>query len=737
MTWLEPQIHTRARLDEEMTERAFAELAASISNTESVPLFFVDDLEQADGAVKTCLRYNGVEPGKVPEGVDDVDEWIDWLCRPSGTMYRKVHLDEDWYKQAFGALLGSLDTGEMVALLPSGLRGYCYIEPGSGRRVRVSAKVAPHINPEAVLFYKPLPMQKLTMRDFYAFVMRVFSRDDYLLVLYAALAATLIGFLPPWANRVAYGVVVPSGRVRLIAPIAALLVGVTVSSALINVWRNLIMARVSTKLDVTVAAAAFSRLLSLPSSFFKEYESGELAMRLSNISALSMQFVSLFLGTSLTSLLSLTYVFQIAFYAPALALPALLVVLCQAVLTVVVTRITMSYEEASLTENAKVSGIVTALLNGIRKIKLAGAEDRALAKWAHGYARYARSTYNRPPLLQALPALVALVGTFGNVLIFYLAGSTHVSYDRFMAFNVSYGQITGALMAFAAGAGELVKIRPMAEMIKPLLETEPETSDDRPSVSSLTGEIEVSGVSFRYNENAPYVVQDLSFKIRSGEYVAIVGKSGCGKSTIMRLLLGFEVPARGTILYGSHDVSKVNLRSLRQQIGTVMQDGKLFLGDIMSNITISTPSATEDDAWAAAKIADIADDIRKMPMGMRTVVTEGGGSMSGGQRQRLMIARAVCGKHKILMFDEATSALDNKTQRHVSDSLEKLNCTRLVIAHRLSTVRHCDRILVVDGGKIAEEGTYEELIAKGGLFAKLVDRQRLGEGNEGEEDQDA
>ena len=232
-------------------------------------------------------------------------------------------------------------------------------------------------------------------------------------------------------------------------------------------------------------------------------------------------------------------------------------------------------------------------------------------------------------------------------------------------------------------------------------------------------------MSFRYGENSPYVLQDLSFKVRPGEYVALVGKSGCGKSTVMRLLLGFEKPERGTIFYGPHDVQKVDLRSLRQHIGVVMQDGKLFLGDVYSNIVVSTPGATLDDAWEAAKLAGIADDINKMPMGMQTILTEGSGGVSGGQRQRLMIARAVCGKRRILMFDEATSALDNVTQRHVSDSLDSLKCTRIVVAHRLSTVRHCDRILVVDGGRIAEEGTYEELIQKNGLFAELVARQRL------------
>lgn len=282
-------------------------------------------------------------------------------------------------------------------------------------------------------------------------------------------------------------------------------------------------------------------------------------------------------------------------------------------------------------------------------------------------------------------------------------------------------------MALAGIAGQLAQIRPLLDVVRPILEAVPETSEDKPSVESLSGSVEMSDVSFRYDENAPYVLEGLSLRIKPGEYVALVGESGSGKSTILRLMLGFEKPELGAIFYGRYDVQKVDLRSLRQHIGVVMQNGSLFMGDLFSNITISSPSATLDDAWEAAEIAGMADDINNMPMGMQTLVTEGGGGISGGQRQRILIARAVCSKPRILMMDEATSALDNKTQKHVIDSLDSLKCTRVVVAHRLSTVKHCDRILVIDEGKVAEEGTYEELMKKGGIFSKLVERQRLDE----------
>ena len=725
MNWLESQIETRMKLDSELTERAYAKLAASVTDPRHAPSVLAGDIEQADDVVKAALRYCGAQPGAVPADVTDPTERLEYLCRPSGTMHRIIELEPNWYKSAFGALVGRLDSGEPIVLLPLGFHGYYFLEPGSKRKVKVNSATAAHIQKEAVLFYKALPTRPLAIRDLLSFIFGIFDRVDYLLVVLAAAAVALVGLLPPWAYQVAFGTVAPSGQAALIAPIGALLLGVTISSTLITVCRNLVMARVETKVNIYTEAATFARLMSLPASFFKEYASGNLATRVLQVNQLTQQLAAMILNTGLTTLFSLIYVFQIAVFAPQLVLPALAVIMLQAAAAIIATIIESQYQRSAMQASAEVSGLVTALLNGISKIKLAGAEDRAFSRWANSYSEYTSMQYNRPTLVRAVTPVVALIGIVGTIVIYFMAGSTGVSVQNYYAFNIAYGQVAAAIMALTGIAVQVSQIPPMLELVKPILEAEPEVSDGKPSVGSLNGAIEVSGVSFRYNSDSPYIVKDLSFKVRPGEYVALVGKSGCGKSTIMRLLLGFETPERGTIFYGPHDASKVDLRSLRQHIGTVMQDGKLFMGDIFSNITISSPTATLDDAWEAAEIAGVADDIRKMPMGMQTVVTEGGGGVSGGQRQRLMIARAVCGKRRILMLDEATSALDNKTQRHVSDSLDALKCTRVVVAHRLSTVRHCDRILVVDGGKIAEEGTYEELIERNGIFAELVKRQRL------------
>ncbi|MBR3225382.1 MAG: ATP-binding cassette domain-containing protein [Atopobiaceae bacterium] len=727
----ETQIEARARLNDAMEEQAYAQLARSVSSKEQRDSFADDELP-LDKAAKTCLKYLQAEPGAVPDGVDDPDERLDWLCRPSSTMRRKIRLEKRWHRRTYGTILAHLDTGEAVALLPWGLSGYHFVNPSTGRKSKVTDSVAKHICEEALLFYKPLPAKPLGIRDLVFFIFDLFDRRDYAIVIGAALIVTLVGLAPAWANKIAFQLVAPSGQFGLIGPVAALLLGATVCGLLTTICRNLVTASMTTKAEVVTEAAIFSRVLSLPATFFKRFSSGNLANRIGNVYSLVQKLVTAVFGSGLTSLFALIYIVQITTFAPALALPAFAVVAAQVVLTVSITLTIVSYEKKTKRANSRLSGLVGALLNGVPKIKLAGAEKRAFARWSKTYSEYAELSYNRPWALRALQPLVAFVALLGNAFIYYYAAKTHVSVADFMAFSAAYGQVSFALMEFASIAGQTAEVKPMLDLVLPILETAPEADEGKPSVESLDGSIRVSDVTFSYGEGGPTILRDLSFTVRPGEYVALVGKSGCGKSTILRLLLGFETPDSGSIYYGPHDVQRVDLRSLRQHIGTVLQDGKLFMGDMASNITLSTPGATIDDAWTAAEVAGIADDIRKMPLGMQTLVSEGSGGVSGGQRQRLLIARAVCGNRRILLFDEATSALDNKTQKHVSESLDALACTRLVIAHRLSTVRNCDRILVVDGGRIAEEGSYDELVAKGGLFHELVKRQMLDSGDSAE-----
>ena len=429
--------------------------------------------------------------------------------------------------------------------------------------------------------------------------------------------------------------------------------------------------------------------------------------------------------TGLTSLFSLIYISQIFAYAPMLVVPALGILFVTVVFSVVSSLVQMKLNTQQMELYSKESGMTYALITGIQKIRLAGAEKRAFARWGNLYAKCADAAYGPSTFTDLNPVISLAISLTGTLIMYTLSVKSGISVADYYAFNTAYGMVSGAFMSLAGIALTAAQIKPVLTMVKPFFDAVPEVSDGKQVLTRLSGGIELNNVSFRYSENMPLILDNLSLKIRPGQYVAIVGKTGCGKSTLMRLLLGFEHPKKGAIYYDGRDLEKIDLRSLRRRIGVVMQNGKLFQGDIYSNIVISAPWLGRKEAWEAAELAGIADDIRNMPMGMDTVISEGSGGISGGQRQRLMIARAIAPKPKILMFDEATSALDNLTQKKISESLNSLKCTRIVIAHRLSTIKQCDRILVLDKGKIIEDGKYEELIAKNGFFAELVARQRL------------
>ena len=419
------------------------------------------------------------------------------------------------------------------------------------------------------------------------------------------------------------------------------------------------------------------------------------------------------------------YITQVFIYAKELVIPSLCITLATLVFSVVSSLIQMRLSKRQMELSSKMSGMTYQFLTGVQKIKLSGSETRAFSRWLNHYTKEAALSYNPPKFILFNGVISSAISLIGTIVMYFFAVQSNVSVADYTAFNAAYGMLSGALMSVANIALTTARIEPILEMAKPIMETQPEVSEGKQIITKISGDIELSHVSFRYEDNSPLVVDDLSLKIRPGQYVAIVGKTGCGKSTLLRLLLGFEKPQKGAVYYDGKDIETVDLRSLRKKIGVVTQNGKLFQGDIYSNIVISAPYLSVDDAWKAAEIADIADDIRRMPMGMHTIISEGAGGISGGQKQRLMIARAVAPDPKILMFDEATSALDNITQKKVSEALDSLKCTRIVIAHRLSTIKQCDRIIVLNGGKIIEDGTYEELLAEKGSFYELVERQRL------------
>lgn len=725
MGWFDEQIKQRRQNDDDSFSESFANIAGAVMGS-NISTILNDNRNHIQNSLDAVLKYYHVKSREIPENIRDVNEQLEYLMRPYGIMRRMVKLGEGWYKDAIGAMLAvRKDDGLVVALIPKGTSGYSYINNESGEKIGINSENQHLFETDAIAFYKPFPLKKIGISDLLCYIVHTLSLMDFVMLALATLAVTLFGIFTTKFNKILFSDVIESGSMQLLAAVTVFMICVMISRMIITVVKELITARINTKMSVCVQAATMMRVLSLQADFFKHYSSGELLSRSQCINSLCDLIVSTILTTGLTSVFSLVYISQIFVYAPSLVAPALCVIGASVLFSMVSAFVQMKISGKRMELASKESGMSYALISGVQKIKLAGAQKRAFARWGNLYAKEASLSYNPPMFIKMNRVFSTAITLVGTIVIYYIAVRSQVSVADYYAFNTAYGMVSGAFMSFVGIALKMAQIVPAMNMVKPILEAVPEVSEGKQVITRLSGKIELDNISFRYNDNTPFVLDDLSLKIHPGQYVAVVGTTGCGKSTLMRLMLGFETPDKGAIYYDGKDLSTIDLRSLRKKIGVVMQDGKLFQGDIYSNIIISAPYLTIDDAWEAAELAGIAEDIRRMPMGMHTILSEGSGGVSGGQRQRLMIARAIASKPKILMFDEATSALDNLTQKTVSDSLASLKCTRIVIAHRLSTIKQCDRIIVLDKGKIIEDGTYDGLINKNGFFAELVARQSL------------
>ena len=725
MGWFDEQIKDRMRADNEVFEDSFIRAAGVIMGSR-LSAAMNDQRQAATDAIGEILKCYHIKPREVPDTITDMNDTLEFLLRPHGIMRRNVTLEKGWYKDASGPMIGTLkEDGSVVALIPTGMTRYSYFDAKTGKRVLLNRKTEKLIDKDAIAFYKPFPSTKIGIPGLLRYIVDNIRPADVALVIIATIAVTMIGFLTPKLNEMLFSDVLNSGTVNGLMALAVFIVCVSLGSLLLGTVKGMLITRLKTRLSLSVEAATMMRMLALPASFFKKYGSGELANRSQYIRTLVEQLLDIVLTTGLTSLFSLAYISQIFAYAPALVTPALLVIISTIVISLISALLQIRVSRQQMELASKESGMSYALISGIQKIKLSGAEKRAFARWGNTYTKSAKLLYDPPMFIKVNAVFTTAISLIGTIIIYYLAVISGVSVSEYYAFNVAYGMVSGAFTSLAGIALTAAQIKPILEMCRPILETEPEVAEEKQVVERLMGGIELNNVTFTYNENMPNVLDGVSLKITPGQYVAICGKTGCGKSTLMRIMLGFEKPQRGGVFYDGKDIERIDLKSLRRKIGTVMQAGKLFMGDIYSNIVITNPRLTLDDAWEAAEMAGFADDIRSMPMGMFTIISEGQGGISGGQRQRLLIARAIAPKPRILMFDEATSALDNITQKTVSESLEKLKCTRIVIAHRLSTIKQCDRIIVLDKGHIIEDGNYDELIAKNGFFAELVARQRV------------
>ena len=723
--WFEEQLRHRIQADDEAFSEGFKEIAQAVTGRR------ISSAEDRRSAIAELTEYFNL-PEAVLKKYNDtknvtrnsLDETLEDIFGPCGVMRRTVSLTEGWYKDAAGVYLGTTTEGKHIVLIPD-YRGYRYRNYDTGETIYINSQTAKNLNTEAICFYRPLPAEKLGIKDLLKFAVKSLSLHDLVYAALLTLGVILVSMVSPYLVRIIYFRMLRQQNMNALYALFVFMSAAGISGALLTISKMLMISRLQIKAVVAVNAAVMMRVINLPAQFFSKYSAGELAKRISVASTLCMTGSNIILSLGLTAIMSLVYLQQIFLFTPALVFPALGIMILFAVITALLAVGHARLLKLRIKLLAQEYGMLYAMITGIQKIRLSGSERRAFAKWAEHYSKDAALEFNPPLFLKLTNAMQPALTLLGTFVLYWTAYYSGVSPENYMAFNASYGLMSGAFIALCGAALQIATIPPLADMILPVLEAVPEISQGK-IPAKVKGKIEINNVSFRYSAKTQLVLDKISFSVKAGEYAAIVGKSGCGKSTLMRLLLGFETPETGAIYYDENNIKTLNLLALRRNIGCVMQNSRLFPGSIYDNIIISAPHLSEAEAWEAAEMAGIAEDIRKMPLKMNTMISEGAGTISGGQRQRIIIARAIAPKPKILLFDEATSALDNITQRIVSESLDTLKCTRIVIAHRLSTVRHCKRILVLDGGKIVEAGTYDELMKLNGLFASLVERQQSG-----------
>lgn len=721
------QIEKRLCADEDVFSDAFVNLSEVVSGNDLHEFFSSKNKDANKNAIDAIFRFYGIKTiPEIPEALTDPLERLDYVTRPQGIMYRKVSLKGKWYKNACGAFFGRLEDDSIAALIPKA-HGYVMVDSVTGKKTRITNKNANRIKTEAICFYPPLPQKKLSVFDLLRHVFKNLMISDFIKIILCTLAITLVSMVTPKVTQYIYSNIVLQPNLQPLIAVIILLITIELSKFLLDMSKTISLSGISIKTDASVNSALMMRILNLPTGFFKDIPSGELYSRINSASALCSTILNVLLSSVLTVFMSFIYLFQIFEFAPTMVRPSLIMIILLLVYSVVVVIVQSKITAKRLQTGATESGFLYSMIAGMQKIKLSGAERRIFARWADVYRKNADYAYNPPTVIKFNSTITLAITLLSSGLLYLFALKGNVPPAQYMAFISVYGLLSGSFISLISSMMSFSIVPAIMQLIKPILEEIPESESRQRSVAKLTGKIMVSGVSFQYIESMPKVIDNLSLKVEPGEYVAIVGKSGCGKSTLLRLLLGFEKPQKGSISYDNLDITSIEPKSLRSHIGTVMQNTGLFTGTLRSNITISAPFATDEDVWRACEMAGIAEDIKKLPMGLNTLVSDNISGISGGQKQRIIIARAIASKPDILIFDEATSALDNHTQKIVVDSLAALKCTRIVVAHRLSTVRACGRIVMLDEGKIIEEGTYDELIAKNGSFTALVARQRVDE----------
>ncbi len=723
------RVKRREAIEEKGSEHALANMASVLNPQVALQ----NPGEDLYSVMKTVGQAKGIPILPMAESTDleTLNDPAEAITRASRIQHRKVVFRGEWWKRDVGPLVGYLqEDGRPVAILLDDKGRYRIHDPRDGSKTLIGPSTQQLLRKHALVLIRTLGEDKTKPLDVIAFSMRGKLSDITAFAL-AAMALTVMGMLFPQAMAIILDNAIPNSNTRLLFELGAALLAVTLGMTLLSVFQSFVSLRLSVNTDFESQSAIWDRVLRLKTSLFSNYSTGDLLQRISAAHSISQEFSGPTMLTLMTSFMALLNVVLLFIYNVKLALVAILIALIVGVVTFTGGVFIRRHARKLMEEEGELFGFEVQLISAVSKLRVAGAEKRAFALWMNRMSKQLHLSNKVQTIVDRLSLFNWIIPMISTLALFVLAmplitetvsGSPALSIGIFLAFNTALGIFLGGALKLSNTIVQFLDTTVLADRMRPLLEAEMETTASSIDPGKIRGEIELSRIHFRYSEDGPKILDDVSIHAKPGEMIALTGTSGCGKSTLLRLMLGFETPESGEIRFDGQNIDSIDSTAVRRQLGVVLQSGHISAGTIFENITVGSVY-TMEEAWEAVDEAGIGDDVREMPMQLHTVVSEGGSNLSGGQRQRLLIARALIRRPKILFLDEATSALDNKAQNIVNESLNRRNVTRIVIAHRLSSIREADCIYVLDKGRVVEKGNYDELAAAGGVFAGLLARQ--------------
>lgn len=719
-------IYTETLLQKEKNNQALEKGADALLRNGKFSNFDGDLLEESELAIRTILKKFKIDAEPV-SNFSNVEELLDALLDPVSIMYEKIDLSESSWSQQSNYMLAFLEEGTPFVLCPSWIGYKCYF-PSTDRTLHYSSKVK--TGREAYIIYRPMRSAHFSLLRFIQQMFTFLSLKDVLCAACATALITILGLVVPSMNHYVLNEIVPQGMhaAPLLLSTAFIFIGAGLLKGIISIIKSYTLSKINLRISSQMQAAAVSKVLLMPYEYFQNESVGKQSAQIRNTKELTELILNFMMNNLFSVIFALLYIPQMKQLSSVLVIPALIILFIQITASLLFCFASAKNASNLLEYKQDADSLMFEFIKGMQRIKGSGSEARAYAMITTRYSKVLNASLQPPIYIQLNDSILSLISSFGTLTILVLAASCNVSRADYISFVSSYTLLSSSINSIVSMSKSIITIQPLINQMKQLFDYVPKKEEGRHYVRSLQGNISIEDLSFSYDAGQKNCVDHIDLHIRKGEKIAFVGESGCGKSTLLKLLLGMLTPNGGSITYDGIPLSTFNQRSFRKKIGSVFQFSKVFPGTIYENIVFNAPNASIEDAWKAAELAGIAEDIRALPLGMETEISEGiSGGFSGGQKQRILLARAFAQNPSILILDEATSALDNISQHHVLSSIYQMPCTVIMVAHRLSTVKDCDQIVMFKDGRIVEKGSYEELMNIHGEFANFVRKQQIPE----------